>query len=170
MTYWVYDCQPQFRLKELKRSQGEFNLEVTAVDIHLGLTVTTWYPFLVQDRLRKHEEAHYKMSVLLYNDAAQTAARDCAKDLMGQEVTVTGSELQPCKEKAELELTRTLNAAYREKMSDKADQQAQIFDRITNHGLNDVPNEEGIKRAFEEYRIHPPPPKNPHEDDKTDND
>jgi hypothetical protein len=156
VTYWVYNCKPDFRLKEVaKEKDGHFVFAVTAVHVRLGLTVTTLYPFAIQDRLKRHEEAHLKMSYDLYKEAVQTG-RDCANNLLGRKIIVEGWDLQTCKEKALLELGRTLDADYRVRMEEKADQQAAIFDRITNHGLNNVGEEEGIKQALTEYRAKPP--------------
>jgi hypothetical protein len=151
-TYWDFDCRPTVYIKELPqlRQPGQYVFQATGAFVKISLKVTQWYPFGIQDKLRKHEEAHYKMCLHLYAKGT-IAAREAAQSVVGKKITSSAGNLETAKDAAELELQRSIEADYRHNIAEQADVQGVIFDRITNHGMNDVNEKKGIKQALEEY-------------------
>jgi len=159
-TYWTFMCRPVFQLKVLPElSKPHFWVfEVTAVSIKVALPLRTWLPFGCKDKLRAHEAGHIKMCEELYKNA-DTVARQCATEMMGRHIQSAADNEESARESAITEATRTLDSEYREKMSSAADGAGVIYDRITNHGMNDVPEEKAMKEAFDEfYKLQPKPP------------
>ncbi|CAN5310084.1 hypothetical protein BH10CYA1_BH10CYA1_60740 [soil metagenome] len=157
-TYWTFMCRPNFELKPLPElsKNGVWAFEVTAVSMKLALPLRTWLPFGCKDKLRAHEAGHIKMCEEIYKNA-ETVARQCATEMMGRHIQVSGhNNAKSAEEGAFTEATRTLDANYRVKMDAVADGAGVIYDRITNHGMNEVPEEKAIKEAFEEYNKAPP--------------
>ncbi len=157
-TYWTFMCRPDFQLKPLPAlsKPGTWVFEVTGVSMKVALPLRTWLPFDCKDKLRAHEAGHIKMCEVIYKKA-DSVARQCATEMMGRHIEVSGhNTATSAKDGAMIEATRTLDAAYREKMEAEADGAGVIYDRITNHGMNEVPEEKAMKEAFEEYYKAPP--------------
>jgi len=166
-TYWTFMCRPDFHLKPLPElvKPHVWTYEVTAVSMKLALPLRTWLPFGCKDKLRAHEAGHTKMCEELYKKA-DTVARQCATEMMGRHIEAAAENESAAKTAAFTDATRTLDADYRNKMEAVADGAGVIYDRITNHGMNDVPEEKAMKEAFDEfYKLPPKPPAKPEVDD-----
>ena len=108
-------------------------------------------PYGVKNPLRKHEEMHCTMTAECYKDAAKTA-KEIAQGLIGKKITINKVQDEATAEKfAVIEAKKLFNTKYKEQTSIKADKLAVIFDRITNHGLNGVSNEDGRLRSLDEF-------------------
>ncbi len=156
-TYWTFMCRPEFHFKPLPElgKPGLYVYEVTAVSMKLALPLRTWLPYGVQNKLRLHEEGHIKMCEEIYKKA-DSLARQCASEMMGRHIQVQSTDAKTALEGAYTEATRTLDADYRNKINSIADGAGVIYDRITNHGMNDVIEAKAIKDSFEEYYKAPP--------------
>lgn len=152
-TYWTFMCRPQFQLTPVPAEHRPhvWVYEISGVSVKLSLPLRTWLPFGVKDKLRAHEEGHIKMCEEIYKHAGE-AAQQCAREMMGKHIQSAGPDERTALENAHIEVVRTLNAAYREKMETEADRAGIAFDRITNHGMNDVPEDLAIKQAFEQCK------------------
>ncbi len=155
-TFWSFMCRPEFQLQLVPAecSPHVWVYTVTGVAVHTALPLRTWLPFGVKDKLRAHEAAHIKMCEEIYKSAGE-AAEQCGKELMGAHIRAAAADEKTAFEDAKIEAARTLDASYREKMETMADRAGVAFDRITNHGMNEVPEEQGMKQAFEECRKAP---------------
>jgi len=155
-TFWSFICRPEFQLEPVPSENAPhvWVYNVKAVSIHTALPLRTWLPFGVKEKLRAHEAAHIKMCEEIYKSADEIALQ-CGRDLMGRHIRSTAADEKSALEDARTEAMRTLDAAYREKMETMADQAGVAFDRITNHGMNEVPEEVAMKQAFDECRKAP---------------
>jgi hypothetical protein len=151
-TYWTFMCRPEFHLKPLPElwKPGLYVYEVTAVSMKLALPLRSWLPYGVQDKLRVHEEGHIKMCQEIYKNADKMA-RQCASEMMGRHIQVQARDSETALQGAYTEATRTLDADYRNKIDSIADGTGVIYDRITNHGMNDVGEATAMKDSFAEY-------------------
>ena len=151
---WAFFCRPQIQVKELPelRQGTTLTFEVTAVSVKLQLDLIQTLPLGVKEPLRKHEETHCVMTAQVYKEAPQVAAQ-IAKTMLGQKIVVEshGNE-NDAKADAEVKATRDFKDEYRKTVTAEADEVAIIFDRITNHGMNSVTNEDGSRKSFEERK------------------
>jgi hypothetical protein len=152
---WAFLSNTHFNLNKIdeKREGGRhiFQFEITGANIKLGLECTETLPIGVKDPLRKHEDMHCQMTTECYQAAPDTAKK-IAQEMVGQKITISEVDDQRSAEKlAQLECKRRFSLEYRVTTQTKADRLADIFDRITNHGLNGVSNEDGRQRSFDEY-------------------
>jgi hypothetical protein len=149
---WAFFCRPQVQVKELPelRQGTTLTFEVTALSVKLQLDLVQTLPLGVKEPLRKHEEQHCAMTAKLYKAAPKVAA-EIARRMIGRRLAVEshGNETT-AKADAELQAIRDFKDQYRKEVTAEADQVAIIFDRITDHGMNSVTNEDGSRRAFEE--------------------
>jgi hypothetical protein len=158
-TYWTFMCRADFQIKPLPEltKPGLWFFEVTAVSMKLALPLRTWLPFDVKDKLRAHEAGHIAMCQQIYSQA-EPVARECAKAMIGRHIEVSAMDAQTALAGAYTEATRTLDANYRDKMAAISDGSGVIYDRITDHGMNEVPEAKAIKESFEEYYKPPVKP------------
>lgn len=150
-TFWSFMCRPTFQLESVasENTPHLWVYNVTGVSIRTELPLRTWLPFGVKDKLRAHEAAHIKMCEEIYKSAGEIASQ-CGKEMMGRHIRSSAPDERTALENAKTEATRTFDAAYRQKMETMADRAGVAFDRITNHGMNDVSEEAGMKQAFDE--------------------
>lgn len=154
-TYWTFICRPEFQIKELpstKNNQRTF--EVTAVSMKLALPLRTWLPYGVSDKLKAHEAGHIQMCRDIYKNA-EAIAHASAEELMGRHIRA-GGDAKTAREAAYIEASRTLDASYREKIETIANDTGVLFDSITNHGMNDIPESTGMRDSFIKYRAKHP--------------
>lgn len=151
-TYWSFICRPEFNIKEIPQlsKDHEYMFDVSGVSMTLSLPLTIWLPFGVKDKLRLHEDGHRKMCEQTYKNA-EKIARECAQELMSRHIRAYGADAKAAQEIAETEARRSLDAQYHQRITDIADGSSEIYDRITNHGMNEVPEDKAIKESFEEY-------------------
>lgn len=156
-TFWSFICRPEFELESLpgENKPHVWVYRVKGVSIHTALPLRTWLPFGVKEKLRDHEAAHIKMCEEIYKSAGDIALQ-CGREMMGRRISAMAADEKSAQQDARTEATRTLDAAYREKMESMADRAGVAFDRITNHGMNEVPEAVAIKQAFDECRKSPP--------------
>ncbi|HEY9730370.1 MAG TPA: hypothetical protein V6C89_00570 [Drouetiella sp.] len=156
-TFWSFMCRPDFQLEPVSSENAPhmWVYKVTGVSIKTELPLRTWLPFGVKDKLRAHEEAHIKMCEEIYKSAGEIATQ-CGKEMMGRHIRSTAPDQSTALENARTEATRTFDAAYRQKMEIMADRAGVAFDRITNHGMNEVPEALGMKQAFDECKKSAP--------------
>lgn len=152
---WAFLTTTHFDLKKVDEKDQEgrhiYEFEIVGANIKVGLECIETLPIGVKDPLRKHEEMHCKMTTECFQSAPDTAKK-IAQELVGQKITIAeGSDLRSAEKLAQLECKRRFSNEYRVTTQTKADKLAEIFDRITNHGLNGVTNEEGRQRSFDEY-------------------
>ena len=149
---WAFFCKPILRVKELNEL-GDGNkrtFEVTGVNITLQLELTETLPYGVKDPLRKHEDTHCKMTTSLYQQGPAIAT-EIAQSMIGKKIIVDSIVDENAAKAAAILAARTdITSAYKKRLASRADEVAVIFDRITNHGMNGVTNEDGSKKAFEE--------------------
>jgi hypothetical protein len=153
-TDWAFICRPQIQLKELTelRKGNTSTFEVTAISVKLQLDLTQTLPFGVKEPLRKHEEMHCTMTAEIYKQAPKIAT-EIAKNMIGRKIVVeSNGNSNGAKADAEIQATREFKSEYKKAVSNEADELAKIFDRITKHGMNDVTNEDGSRRSFEERK------------------
>lgn len=154
-TFWSYDCKTKFGIKprpDLSKPDSSV-FEITAVKMDISLDVVEQLPFFVSDKLRKHEEGHVEMCRRLYSNAGPIATA-CAQKMVGMTVSVKPSDLSRPSSllaSADHEAHLSLCKAYRAQTSDIADEVAITFDRLTSHGMNNVPEAQASKESFLKY-------------------
>jgi sugar-specific transcriptional regulator TrmB len=123
-----------------------------AINVKLQLDLTQSLPLGVKEPLRKHEETHCAMTAEVYKQAPQIAT-EIARRMIGRKIVVQSNGNENAAEAdAEFQAAKDFKGEYKKAVSNEADEAAKIFDRITNHGLNSVTNEDGSRRSFEELR------------------
>jgi hypothetical protein len=153
-TYWCFMCTPEFRgnTEVTKSKDGKWLCKFcpTSAKVVLSLPLTVWVPFGVSDKLMLHEYGHCKMCKTVYENADQIA-RQLAQDILNAKFVGGGDTRDDASFDAVKNAGDEFSQRYTKKTQLVADEVATIYDRITNHGMNDVPEETAIKQGFDEY-------------------
>ncbi|HEY9755281.1 MAG TPA: hypothetical protein V6C97_08970 [Oculatellaceae cyanobacterium] len=152
---WAFLTTTHFDLKKVDEKDQDgrrvYEFEIVGANIKVGLECTETLPIGVKDPLRKHEDMHCQMTTECFQSAPDTAKK-IAQELVGQKITIAEcSDLKSAEKQAQLECKRRFSNEYRVTTQTKADKLAEIFDSITNHGLNGVTNEDGRQRSYDQY-------------------
>lgn len=130
-------------------SEGyEASVRVDTVQMTLRMRVTVWLPSNSNEKIRKHEEGHRKISEHFYADAAQIA-RSKAEPLMGQIITGTGSSPEKAVSDALRKAANRLGHEYLGATDTPCGEAQKRYDQITEHGTNAVNEDRAMKQAIE---------------------
>lgn len=143
-----------------RQNNGKYlaKLVVDRVEVELTMTNDIWLPKNAGEQLKQHEEAHRRISEMIYDKIAETAARRAAEKLDGQQFSGEGDTRKAAQEAADAALSAAHSAmlqAYLDQTS-RADKKVQeLFDRITAHGTRlKIKEADAIEQAF---ALKPPP-------------
>lgn len=121
-------------------------MTITGVTVEIGLSVVEWLPTAVSPKIRAHEAAHRQISEHYYSRAGEAAKR-IAQKYVGRTFRVASTEsadTTPVIRKAANEFSGEYFGAT-EVPAQKAQE---TFDRLTDHGRNDVPEKQAIRRSI----------------------
>lgn len=153
-TYWCFMCMPEFTGDtSFQRKQNE-NWSATFIPrtarVALSLPLTIWVPFGVSDKLMMHEYGHCKICKRIYDTAEQVAFKS-AKQVLNAQFTANEASKDDASFYAIKNARDELCGRYTQQTQKVADDISVIYDRITNHGMNDVSEDTAIKQAFDEH-------------------
>jgi hypothetical protein len=134
---------------EVSITPGErATLTVTGIELTLGCSIVEWLPTDATAKIKAHEGAHREITQRYYARAGDVAKR-LAQQFVGRTYPVKSADSKdtsPVMQQVTSELSRKYFAAV-EAPSQKAQE---AFDRITDHGRNDVAEKDAIRQAIGE--------------------
>lgn len=145
VTETSYGCGAQIEV-ETKTVDGKpVKTTVVSVRVRLSLDVTEWLPKEVTPKIKAHEDGHRKISELYYENA-EKAAQAVAQKFVGREVDPTDADVQANIKKLATEVCQEYLG-----LVEKPEQRAQeLFDQVTDHGRNTVPEKRAIEKAVQQ--------------------
>jgi hypothetical protein len=162
-THWSFIDRTQFEsvLDKQRSKDGLFVFRIAAIKTELTLPITMWLPYGVSAKLHEHEDGHCTICRDLYANASHMAV-DCAKKMIGKVYRVRAGSLEDAQVKLNRETTGEFSSCYTKHSDDVAQDISVIYDKITNHGMNNVGTADGIRQATEQYgQKHDSAPKDP---------
>jgi hypothetical protein len=121
--------------------------KIVSVVATLKLDVTEWLPRNPATKIRAHEDGHSTISQLYYQNVEGTA-KEIGKRYIGKELKIKSadsSDVQEAISKAANEYCQEYLGAVQQP-SEKAQE---LYDQITDHGRNKVPEKQAIRKAIE---------------------
>lgn len=128
-------------------------VEIDAVDFVLDLQIDIWAMNGAPKKLLAHEEGHRQIAEHYYRDADKIAQR-LGKQFIGKKAQGTGPNKQAATDAATHKLLSELNLAYMAETRVRCSACQKRYDKITNHSLIPIPEDEAIKQAL---AAEPPP-------------
>ena len=120
-------------------------LTVTQINVTLQLNITIWVPTNVTQRVIDHEAGHRQISEYYYRTADKLARR-IAASYMGQQVEITGTDLNAESMKALKQMGSEITEAYDKELNPEPTQL--LYDSITDHSRNDVVAQDAVDHAL----------------------
>jgi len=118
---------------------------ITQINMTLQLNVTIWAPAGVAPHVIEHEEGHRQIAEYYYQTAGELAQRIAAK-YMGQQVEITGADLDAESNKTLQQVATDITDEYNKELNPEPTQL--LYDGITDHGRNEVVVKDAVASAI----------------------
>jgi len=123
---------------------------ITQIKLTLQLDTTIWTPRNASSHVIEHEDGHRQISEYYYQFADQVAER-IAAPYIGKQFEISGSGFAAESSKALQQVAAEITDEYGKQLSPEPTQQ--LYDRITDHGRNDVFAKDGVAAALKNVGI-----------------
>jgi hypothetical protein len=122
-------------------------LRVDSIEIEWELEVEIWLPEGASTKLRNHEEGHRIIAERHY-ESAEEISRRLAAPRIGSVVTGRGQNVRAAGRHAAQLVSEELSRELIRQMTGPAEASQALYDRITDHGRNAVPEARAIEQAL----------------------
>lgn len=126
---------------------GSVTLRVDGLDIVTRQRINIFTLAGAPAKLRAHEEGHRAISEHFYKDAA-SVARLVATPLIGRTFSGEGGDRAAAEKHAVGKVITVLEQAYQARIGPPSEAANVLYDRLTEHGLNFVDEDEAIAQAI----------------------
>lgn len=126
-------------------------VKLSGLSVKLRLPLTIWLPIGHSEHLRDHELGHTRIDTHIYENADR-AAEQVGQELLGQEFTGTGRDLDEARSNAITVAIDEFCKRYHEITKGMAEKLNDRYDHLTNHGRNDFPVERAIEQVYSEAK------------------
>jgi hypothetical protein len=124
---------------------------VNGVSIYPKLKIVVWTPKGVSKKLKAHEDGHRKLNELIFRQRAAEAARAAGAVMDGHQATGEGSTGAKAAASALQAIFQQAGDRYVAGTQAVSVEVNDIYDELTLHGTNDVPEEQAMTQALEIY-------------------
>jgi hypothetical protein len=155
VTDCTYSCEPMFKYTPVAQSLTEPNwcmvtIRIDEVTITIGLDITIWLPNNASAKLKNHEEGHREICEEVYK-GAEKGAKDAGEELIGKTFEAKARTCDQAEKLAYKKVaTDALCNAYGASIPE--DRIGEIYDKLTAHGTNEVPEKNAIRDAFKQFK------------------
>ena len=128
---------------------------IKQIKVTLQLNVTIWAPGNATAKQLDHEDGHSQISQSYYQ-AAEKLARQIASERIGNQVEITGTDLNAEANKALQQAAADINAEYNRQLDPGPTQQ--YYDTMTDHGRNGIIVKDAVAAALRDNGMTPSQP------------
>jgi hypothetical protein len=150
-----YECRAGVRYEVLSSKQVGDHWHVVArirhVDVETRLTDTIFLPMLAPVLLRAHEEGHREMNERIYQQG-QAIAQAAGAEIMAHDWECDGVDAKAAGKAATDLAVHHLCDVYLEGTANRASRAGDIYDRLTDHGRNQLYVANAIRLSFIEEK------------------
>jgi hypothetical protein len=145
-----FACEVVVEVEITEPAGGKPTALVAGVNATLRLNVVIWLPIDTTPKIRVHEDGHRQISELFYARGEKTA-NELARRYLGRSVEISAAGGKGEVPNATPAITRMAHEFCQEYLGaiEVPSQVAQEeYDRLTDHGRNDMPEKQAIDRAM----------------------
>jgi len=142
---FISDANVSGRMQKVDSTNA--TVTVTQVKVTLQLKITIWVPGGATQHVIEHEEGHRQISDHYYQSADEVAA-GIASPYIGQQIAISGADLNAEFRNALLQLSKEITARYNDKVNPGPAQQR--YEDLTDHSRNDRDAKEAAAQALKE--------------------
>jgi hypothetical protein len=155
LTQCDYECRAAVRYEILKRVKTADHwhavVRIQHVDLQTRLTDTIFLPMMAPVLLRAHEEGHREMNERIYREA-DAVARTATADILSHTWEADGADPDAAAKAASDAAVQHACRVYLDATADRASRLGDIYDRLTDHGRNQLYVANAIRLSFLEER------------------
>lgn len=142
---FISDANVSGRMQKIDSSNA--TVIVAQVRVTLQLRVTIWIPNGATPHVIEHEQGHRQISEHYYRSADKVAA-EIASQYIGQQIAISGADVNAEFRKALLQLSKNITAEYNDRLNPGPAQQR--YDDLTDHSRNDRDAKDAAATAIKE--------------------
>jgi len=155
LTRSDYRCRAGVKYEIISSAQVGDHWHVVArirhVDMSTRLTDTIYLPMLAPVLLRAHEEGHREMNERIYEEG-NAIAESAAEDILSHNWEANGVDSGSAAKAATDAAVQHLCEVYLDGTANRASRAGDIYDRLTDHGRNQLYVANAIRLSFIEER------------------
>jgi hypothetical protein len=126
-------------------------IAIGRVELETNLTDTIYLPMMAPTLLRAHEEGHREMNERIYKQA-DVVAQQTAADVLARQWEGDGDTATEAEKAASNAAIKHLCDIYLDATASRASRLGDIYDRLTDHGRNQLYVANAIRLSFLEER------------------
>jgi len=151
-TQYHYNLSVNFDLdmvsEEKTESGSKVKIRPRDIRVTLTLPIVVWLPNNTTKKMARHEEGHKTICVRIYDDA-EKLVRFHAESMASSHFDGEGKTTAEAVKVAYQRAAEDLNQIYRRYVFDYSRCVGDEYDRITRHGLDPLPEDVAIEKAFD---------------------
>jgi hypothetical protein len=151
LTRSDYECRAGVSYQVIRSTRIGDHWHVVArirhVNIEIRLTDTIYLPMFAPVLLRAHEEGHREMNERIYQEG-EAVARSAAQETLARDWEADGPDPDAAGKAATDLAVRHLCDVYLEGTASRASRAGDIYDRLTDHGRNQLYVANAIRLSF----------------------
>ncbi len=155
LTKCDYRCRTGCRYHFIKHQRVQDHWHVTIAiehfDVQTNLTDTIYLPMMAPVLLRAHEEGHREMNERIYQDA-YFLARKIGTEVLSRTWEGDGTTPDAAGDAASNVAFNYFNTIYLTATANRAGKLGVIYDRLTDHGRNNLYVANAIRLSFQEEK------------------
>jgi hypothetical protein len=155
LTQCDYECRAGLGYQVIKSTKLGDHWHVVAhirhVDLETRLNDTIYLPMMAPVQLRAHEEGHREMNERIYKEG-DAVARSAAEEVLSHDWEADGPDPNAAGKAATDAAVNHLCKIYLDATAERASRLGDIYDRLTDHGRNQLYVANAIRLAFLEER------------------
>jgi len=168
VTEAIFNCALSTSYRVVDQVGGDggcrSTVRISAIQVDLQLKITIWLPRGANAKLKAHEEGHREIAERIYSERADNAARAAAARSDGKQFTARGNTCDEAANAAIGQADTLLCQTYLKGTGGIAGRIGDLYDDLTRHGTNKLPEDQAIRQSFERYekegtaeKTSPPP-------------
>jgi hypothetical protein len=145
-------CNANLRGETRKTDDTHGIVTIKQIKVTLQLNVTIWAPGSATPKQLEHEDGHSQISQSYYQ-TADRIARQIASERIGNQIEISGADLNAEANKALLQAAADINAEYNRRLDPETTQQ--YYDAMTDHGRNGIVVKDAVAAALRDNGMTP---------------
>lgn len=146
-------CNASVRSETQRMDATHAIVTIEQIKVTLELNVTIWAPVNATQKQLEHEDGHSRISQSYYQ-TADKLAQQIALEHIGNQIEITGSDLNAEANKALQQAAAEIDAEFNRQLDPGPTQQ--YYDTMTDHGRNGIVVKDAVAAALRDNGMTPP--------------
>ncbi|HLX69300.1 MAG TPA: hypothetical protein VKV04_06700 [Verrucomicrobiae bacterium] len=156
-TYSPFICDVDLDVRRVRGTDGQpFAFHIEAIKMSVALPVTITLPLGALQKLKDHEEGHHHIDKYFYAVSRKAAERAIQVTLTNKIPTLNAKDPDSAEEDFVLAAKRMAQMEYWKYTLAPSRPANEYYDKLTDHGRNDLDSAEAAEKAIQRYVMQIP--------------